>query len=136
MSLSTDGIGIESEMINDAAAKDFTMTGVPIDVRYDGIDGQTYNPLHHGLSVVVFLVQLVRDRHPLLFFGVPGIVLTLFGSFWGLDAILIYQASGTFYPAKALVAGFSSIIGVLGIFCGLILNQIAGMIANIEKVVR
>jgi hypothetical protein len=72
----------------------------------------------------------------LLFFGVPGIVLTLFGSFWGLDAILIYQASGTFYPAKALVAGFSSIIGVLGIFCGLILNQIAGMIANIEKVVR
>jgi hypothetical protein len=133
LSLTTDGIGVESEMINVATERDIEITEQPIDVRYEGIDGQTYNPLHHGLSVVTFILQMVRDRHPLLFFGVPGIALTVFGGFWGLDAILIYQSTGTFYPTKVLVSGFSTIIGVLGIFCGLILNQIAGMFDNIER---
>lgn len=133
MHVSTDGIGVESEMINDAAEKDIQMTEVPIDVRYDGIDGQTYNPLHHGLSVLVFLVQLVRDRHPLVFFGIPGATLLLFGALYGLDGILIYQNSGVFYPAKVLVAGFASILGTLGVFAGLVLNQTANMLAEVSQ---
>ncbi|QLG27404.1 glycosyltransferase family 2 protein [Halorarum halophilum] len=132
----TDGMGVESEMINDATQKGLSIQEIPIDVRYDGIDGQTHNPFRHGLGVLMFILQLVRDRHPLLFFGIPGSVLTLFGALYGLDAILVYQTSGTFYPAKVLVAGFSTIIGVLGVFCGLILNQIATMVANLEGVVR
>jgi len=133
MHVSTNGIGVESEMINDAAEKNIEMTEVPIDVRYDGIDGQTYNPLHHGLSVVVFLVQLVRDRHPLVFFGIPGAALLLFGVMYGLDGILIYQNSGVFYPAKVLVAGFASILGTLGVFAGLVLNQTANMLAEVSQ---
>ncbi|WP_241983235.1 glycosyltransferase family 2 protein [Halorubrum sp. GN11GM_10-3_MGM] len=131
--LRTDGMGVESEMIDDASQKDLSIQEVPIDIRYDGIDGQTHNPLVHGLSVVMFILQLVRDRHPLVFFGGPGLLLTVFGTLYGLDGILIYQNSGTFYPAKVLVAGFSTILGVLGIFCGLILNQIANMVAELRE---
>lgn len=126
--LRTDGMGVESEMISDATGKGLEIEEVPIDVRYEGIDGQTFNPLRHGLSVATFILQLVRDRHPMLFFGIPGLVLTLFGAMYGLDGILVYQQTGNFYPAKVFVAGFTSIIGVLGIFCGLILNRISNMI--------
>lgn len=132
----TDGMGVESEMIDDATQKDLSIHEVPIDIRYDGIDGQTHNPFVHGLSVVTFILQLVRDRHPLLFFGVPGLMLTLFGALYGLDGILIYQNTGTFYPAKVLVAGFTTIIGVLAIFCGLILNQISNMVAGLQEELR
>lgn len=130
LDLSTNGIGVESEMIDSAAQHDLTMEEVPINVRYEGIDGQTYHPLHHGLTVVTFVLQLVRDRHPLLFFGVPGLVLMIAGALYGIDGILIYRATGQFYPAKALVSGFMTIVGTLGLFCGLILNRISNMITN------
>ncbi|MDS0280792.1 glycosyltransferase family 2 protein [Haloarcula onubensis] len=132
LSITTDGIGVESEMIDDASQKEMDITEVPIDVRYEGIDGQTYNPLRHGLAVVVFMLQLVRDKHPLLFFGLPGLALLLFGGFYGMNGMLVYQNTGVFYPAKALVAGFSTILGVLGVFAGLILNQIANMMSKTD----
>lgn len=134
LALKSDGISIESEMVDTAIDQELTIQEAPIDVRYEGIDGQTYNPLHHGLSVVVFILRLVRDQHPLLFFAVPGLVFTLAGAGYGLDAILIYQNTGTFYPAKVLVSGFATIVGVLGVFCGLILNRISNMIAELEEV--
>lgn len=132
--LQTEGIGVESEMIDTAIRQDLSITEASIDVRYEGIDGQTYNPLHHGLTVVTFILKLVRDQHPLIFFGLPGLVLTVAGALYGLDAILIYQSTGTFYPAKVLVSGFVTIIGTLGIFCGLILNRISNMIDRIHEV--
>ncbi|SIR76632.1 Glycosyltransferase involved in cell wall bisynthesis [Haladaptatus litoreus] len=132
--LQTDGIGVESEMIDSAVREDLTIEEASIDVRYEGIDGQTYNPLHHGLTVVTFMLQLIRDRHPLVFFGLPGLILTIAGGLYGLDAILIYQSTDIFYPAKVLVAGFTTIIGTLAIFCGLILNRISNMIDRVHEV--
>jgi len=134
LSLKADGISVESEMIELAVERDLTIEEAPIDVRYEGIDGQTYNPLHHGLAVVLFILRLIRDKHPLLFFSVPGFVLTVAGALYGLNGILIYQNTGNFYPAKILVSGFTTIVGTLGVFCGLILNRISNMIAEIHEV--
>ncbi|MCO8245575.1 MULTISPECIES: glycosyltransferase family 2 protein [unclassified Haladaptatus] len=126
--LRTNGIGVESEMVDQAVRNGLSIREVPIDVRYEGIDGQTYNPIHHGSIVALYLVQLVRDRHPLVFFGLPGLLFILAGTLYGMNAILIYQATDNFYPSKVLVAGFVTILGVLGVFCGLILNRIADLI--------
>lgn len=126
--LRSDGFGVESEMIEAASRNGLDVVERPIDVRYD-VEGSTENPFRHGLAVTVFLVQLVRDRHPLLFFGVPGMVLAAFGLAYGLDGILVYRATGTFYPAKAMISGFLTIIGTLGIFAGFVLNQIANILA-------
>lgn len=131
--LTTDGIGVESEMIDSAAQHNLEMDEVPIHVRYEGIDGQTYHPLRHGLTVVTFVLQLIRDRHPLLFFGLPGLFLTVIGALYGIDGIMVYRATGTFYPAKALVSGFVTIIGVLGMFTGLILNRISNTINQLNE---
>ncbi|SDM92879.1 Glycosyltransferase involved in cell wall bisynthesis [Halogranum gelatinilyticum] len=132
LSITTSGMGVESEMIGDAVDKGLEIEEAPIDVRYEGVDGQTYNPLRHGLTVATFILQLIRDRHPLIFFGVPGVVLTVAGTLYGLDTILIYQVSGVFYPGKVLIAGFTTILGVLGVFVGLILNRISNMITELK----
>ncbi|NHN58585.1 MULTISPECIES: glycosyltransferase family 2 protein [Halorussus] len=134
--LRSNGICVESEMIDAAVQQGLRIKETPIDIRYDGVEGQTYNPLRHGLSVVAFFLRLVRDRHPLLFFGVPGALLTLAGTMYGIDAILVYQQTGEFYPAKVLVSGFVTIIGILGVFCGLILNQISAIIAELTEVIE
>lgn len=133
LELNSESFGVESEMISEAANKGLAIEERSIDVRYEGIDGQTQNPLRHGLSVVTFLLMLVRDRHPLLFFGVPGLLFLTIGAFYGVDAILVYRASGTFYPGKILVSGFLSVLGTLGLFIGLVLNRIGNMIAEIDS---
>lgn len=123
--LTTDGIGVESEVVSDAASKDLDLVEVPIGVRYEGIDGQTYNPLSHGLAVVMFVLDLIRDRHPLVFFTLPGLALVFVGTLYGLDGILVYRNSGVLYPAKLFVSGFLTIVGTLAAFMGLMLNSLA-----------
>lgn len=133
LAVTTDDFGVETEMIDLASRNELTIDERPIEARYEGIDGQTQNPLRHGLTVVVFILQLVRDRHPLLFFGVPGLVFLTIGAYYGIDAVLVYQNSGRFYPAKVLVSGFSTIIGSIGLFLGLVLNRISNMLKQLDE---
>lgn len=59
----TDAMGIESEMLHAATREDLRVTEVPIDVRYDGIDGQTFNPIYHGVVVGIRILSLPRARY-------------------------------------------------------------------------
>lgn len=133
LSLKTDGIGIESEMIGVAKENQLDIVEKPIKTRYQNISGQTYHPLRHGLMVIYFILKLIRNKHPLIFFGLPGSILIVFGSFFGIDGILVYQNTGTFYPAKFLVSGFTIITGVICVFCGLILSQLANIIKEVQE---
>jgi glycosyltransferase involved in cell wall biosynthesis len=133
LTLATDGIGIESEMISEATEKDLELSEVPIDVRYEGIDGQTYNPLQHGLTVVMFVLQLIRDRHPLLFFGVPGLLLLVVGGGLGLQSAFLYQTNGAFHQWRVISGGFGILLGTLCVFCGLVLSQIRNMVVKINE---
>lgn len=136
LTLRTDGMGVETEMIGAAVDKDLTITEVPIDVRYEGVDGQTFDPVRHGVGVAVFTLQLIRDRHPLLFFGIPGILMTGAGVVLGLNTLSVYQETGQFILGWALLTSLLTIVGVLGVFCGLILNRISNMINELHGVGR
>ena len=65
ISLTTDGMGVESEMIDSATTEGLEITERAIEARYDDLEGQTYNPIKHGLTVMLFLVRLARRRQPL-----------------------------------------------------------------------
>jgi glycosyltransferase involved in cell wall biosynthesis len=136
LELTTDQMGIETEMTNRALREGLDVQEVPISVRYDGIDGQTHNPLRHGLIVVNFVLSLVRDRHPLMFFGVPGLLLVFFGALYGTQAIWIYTSTGNFYPAKVLVSGFVTILGTLSLFMGLTLHTMTRKLNQLRQVVQ
>ena len=131
LDLNSELFGVESGMIDQAVAADLTIRETPVDVRYEDVpNGQSQNPLRHGLSVLAFVLQLIRDRHPILFFSTPGLLLMLAGGIYGVNSIVIYQSSGQFYPAKVLVGGFLTVFGMLGLFTGLILNRIGTTLAR------
>ncbi|OYR55798.1 glycosyltransferase family 2 protein [Halorubrum halodurans] len=132
LTLQTDGMGVESEMISEAANRELDIEEVPIDVRYEGVDGQTHNPFKHGLGVAVFVTKLIRDRHPLLFFGVPAVVLLGFGGGLLLHTAYLYQTTTAFHQWRALISGFSVLTGVLCMFSGLVLSQVRNMVTRIE----
>jgi glycosyltransferase involved in cell wall biosynthesis len=64
LSLTTDGMGVESEMIDSATSADLTIAERAIDARYDDLEGQTHNPVRHGFAVLAFLARLAKRRRP------------------------------------------------------------------------
>lgn len=119
------GFGIESEILQIASEEGLTVDEVPISVRYEVPNASTANSIWHGLSVVDSIVRVFRDRHPLLFFGVPGVIFSFIGLFYGSWTLYLYKANGNFYLAKGLFAGIVLIVGILSIFSALIMNMIA-----------
>ena len=123
LSTESDGYSIESEMIDDASQNGLKITEAPIDVRYDGVDGQTVHPVVHGLEVMGFVARLVRSRHPLVYFGVPGATLLIGGvvSTWMTDH------DGDRSDRLRIFAGtLSASVGLLLLTVGYVLNGIFG----------
>ncbi|WP_407356579.1 glycosyltransferase family 2 protein [Methanolobus sp. WCC5] len=126
------GMGVESEMIHDAAAAGFTVTEVPITCRYD-VEGSTFNPVKHGFSVLNSIINQFQRKHPLLYFGVPGLICLLGGIGFGFWTIYGYTVINSFWIGKALLSMTFIIVGIFGLFSGLILNSLALFVNDIKK---
>lgn len=109
------------------------MDGVHISVRHGRVDGQTYDSLQHALTVVAFILQLICDRHPLLCFGVPGMMLLLFAGALGLQFAFLYQTTGAFHQWRVISGGFGILLGTLCLFFALVLTQIRNIVANTNE---
>ncbi|SDY74966.1 glycosyltransferase family 2 protein [Halopenitus persicus] len=133
LQIRAEGMGVESEMISSGVENDLEISEVPIDVRYEEVDGQTHNPFRHGLQVAIFLTQLIRDRHPLLFFGVPALFLLTVGAGVMTHSAYLYQTTGAFHQWRILLSGTAIMTGILSLFCGLVLSQIDNMINSTNE---
>lgn len=118
------GFGVETEMVRSVADNGLTVEEVPIAVNYDVPNPNSANSVFHGVRVVDTFLRIVRDRHPLLFFGVPGLVLTVFGLLYGAWTVSIYQSGGGFYIGKALFSAVLFLVGLLSVYSALIMNML------------
>lgn len=107
----TDGMGVESEIIHAAMSNGLRIEEVPIDVRYQGIDGQTHNPIYHGAVVGLRILTLSR-RGGLLVGG--GIVALLLGlrRFW-LPLVRMSGRRPTWRVGVLLGLGFGLILSIV-----------------------
>ena len=121
LDLAERAFGVESEMLIEAKAKSLRLAEVPIRARYD-VDGSTKGPLSHGVGVVDRVLRIIADRHPLLFFGVPGIVLFALGLWVGIDTMNTYNEIHLFAIGKAVLTLIFLMLGALSVFAGLLLN--------------
>jgi len=85
------GMGVSTQLLLDADELGLMIKEVPVSVRYD-LDGSSKNPLIHGMVVVSQVIGYIANRHPLHFFGVPGIFLLLVGVILGLGDVLGYRS--------------------------------------------
>jgi len=131
-SFTTNGMGIESEMLADAINAGMRIKEVPISCRYD-VKGSTFNPFRHGLSVLGSIVNQFQKKHPLLYFGLPGLICLLSGLFFGLWTVYGYSSGDGFWIGKALLSMTLVLLGSFGLFSGLILNSLAIHFTNVKN---
>ncbi len=117
----TNGFGAEIEILVQAVERGLRIAEVPVSSRYD-LEGSTLHPVEHGFRVVWSLLKMVAERHPLFFFGVPGVIALTAGLLLGIQTIQSYDQIGSSAGGYTLVVSMLLLIGSLGLFAGVILK--------------
>ena len=116
-------MGASAEILLQGNKYNLKYMEVPIDCRYD-LDGSTMNPVSHGLSVMVSIFRYIEVGHPLLFFGVPALLLGTVGLLTGVHAYDLYKGSGYLSFGPALITVSLLILGMLAGMTGIILHAV------------
>jgi glycosyltransferase involved in cell wall biosynthesis len=118
------GLAAESEMQFLLSRAGLALVEVGIHVQYR--DGRKRNPVSHGLSVLDAMLQLVARRHPLLFFGGPGLLAAAAGL--GVGMAVVERAA-----QHAPVPLGTAIVSVLLLLAGLLLAITATLLNSLER---
>ncbi|MCD7781941.1 MAG: glycosyltransferase family 2 protein [Methanosphaera sp.] len=102
------GYGIESDMIVEAANANLRICEVEITVRYD-VDSSSDNPVIHGFSVLMRILELMRFNRPLYFFGVGGAILIFLG------ILISLTISHSLYSTNLSLVAIGYFIIIMGI---------------------
>lgn len=125
------GMGVDSEILIDAASGGLVIEEVPITVSYGVGKTSKLNPAHHSLDVIFSLVKLVSIRHPLLFYGIPGLGLLVVGIFYFYKTIALFshtQIITTLMLTYGFLAFALAFFGLLALFTGVILFTISTVV--------
>jgi glycosyltransferase involved in cell wall biosynthesis len=120
------GFAIEPETQFAAKQRGWRVMEVPIHVHYEL--PMKRNPVWHGFGQIDAILRLVAQHRPLLFFGVPGAIITLVGLWLGLTVVRIYEASQQLAVGYALITVLLVIVGILSLFVGIMLHAFRGLV--------
>lgn len=130
-----NGMGIESEMLMDAANAGLKIKEKEIHVRYD-IKGSKKNPVKHGLQVLVRIIHDMELNRPLYYFTLPGIFLLTGGIIMGVHYIQLFRAGGQLPFGPALLFMMLLLLGTFSTFSGLILHSMSRLIRENKMINR
>ena len=134
MNLHSHGFSVESEMQFLAREQKLKMVEVPIVIQY--LDRPKRSVVQHGLMVLNGTLQLVGQYRPLLFMGVPGVLMLLIGLFWGANVVDIYTRTHTLAVGYALISVLLATLGTVSVSTGIILHSVRGLLIDLIRPAR
>jgi glycosyltransferase involved in cell wall biosynthesis len=120
------GFAIEPATQFQAKARGWKVMEVPIHVHYEM--PMKRNPVLHGVGQLDAILRLIAEHRPLLFFGVPGLLLLLAGLALGVQVVRIYDASQQLAVGYSLITVLLVIVGILASFVGVMLHAIRDLV--------
>jgi len=129
------GLAIESQLLIDAQERNLRIQNVEIAARYD-LDGSTFPPTRHGMSVLGRIIILLTERRPLFFFSLPGFGLLVLAAALAIITEELYYSSGVFAIGYAFLVLLFAIIGVISVFIGIVLNAMKRIIERVRPEIR
>jgi len=113
INLFEDGMAVSTEILLRAKEKNLLSTEVPITISYDIKNTSTHNPITHGIGVLYSVFQFISLRHPLAFYGLPGIALLGFAAYFIKHALNLFSHTGYVSTNLILVSVGIAVVGVV-----------------------
>ena len=120
------GMSVSTEILLKVSNKGLSLAEVPINISYKG-DTSKQNPVSHGTSVFATTMKYVSIRHPLLFYGLPGIVLFISGLVIGATFIDAYLFQQTIYYGSLLGSVVLILLGSMLMVTSILLYSMANL---------
>ena len=123
------GMAVSTEILLNISNNGLSMAEVPIIVSYHG-DTSTQHPVTHGTHVIGSTLKYVSIRHPMYFYGLPGVLLFISGLIMGvsfLDGYLDLAAPKILYGLM-LGSIISILLGSIMIITSVLLFSMANLI--------
>jgi glycosyltransferase involved in cell wall biosynthesis len=126
ISFSTNGFGVDSEILISAVDKGLKITETQVTVLYNtGEKTSTKDPVSHSMSVIASLLESIAIHHPLKYLGIPGMILLVIGLGFATLAISNFNETGNFSLPSVLTAMSSLILGLILLLMSVVLYSIA-----------
>jgi glycosyltransferase involved in cell wall biosynthesis len=113
INLFEDGMAVSTEILLRAREKNLLATEVPITIDYETDDTSTHNPITHGIGVLYSVLQYISLRHPLAFYGLPGIALLGVAAVFLKNALHLFSTSGYVSTNMILISIGIAVVGVI-----------------------
>jgi glycosyltransferase involved in cell wall biosynthesis len=124
-----NGFSVESEMQFAAKEHGLLMHEVPITCLY--VEPPKRNPVVHGLQVLDGVLKMIGQMRPLLFFGIPSLLLLCTGVLLGNTVIELYRYTRQLAVGYALITVLLVVIGVVGLSAGIILHSVRALLLDL-----
>lgn len=121
------GMGATSEINVRSGDAGLRVVEVPIQVAYSGLDSSSQNPLMHGLEIVSTVLRIAGEKHPVLLFGVPGLLAIVAGLGGWMWTAQRYAEVQQLALGMALISTILLIAGIVAVNTAIILYTIANV---------
>jgi glycosyltransferase involved in cell wall biosynthesis len=112
--LTEDGMGIATEILLKADESSLRLLEVPITTtRYDIKDSAAHGPVKLGWSVISHVIKFLSFKHPLLFYGIPGLIFLICSSFFMYISLDLFSSTRYVSTNMIIISIGLALIGIL-----------------------
>ncbi len=122
---------VESEMQFFAREHHLRIKEVPITIQYKDLPKRS--AFRQGVIVLNGILHLIGQYRPLLFFGLPGVIIMLGGFTLGFVVIDIYRKVAQLAVGYAMISVLLSMVGMLLFSTGIILHSVRGLLIDMLR---
>jgi glycosyltransferase involved in cell wall biosynthesis len=109
-----DGFVADSEILIDASTKGLIISEHNVTVLYNtGTRTSTQNPIVHGGSVLISLLEIILMKRPLTYLGIPGFIMLLIGISTSSFTLISFNETGYFSIPITLLSVALFTVGII-----------------------
>ncbi|MDH3203048.1 MAG: glycosyltransferase family 2 protein [Nitrosopumilus sp.] len=123
------GMSVSTEILLKISNKGLSIAEVPITISYEG-DTSEQNPVSHGVGVLMNTIKYVSIKHPLQFYGIPGLGLIIVGLILGGVFLEGYLNDQTIFYGSLLGSIILFLLGAILSVTAIILFSMANLIRD------
>ncbi len=123
------GMSVSTEILLKISNKGLSIAEVPITISYNG-DTSEQHSVPHGISVLANTIKYISIKHPLKFYGIPGIVLITAGIVLASIFLDAYLNQQTVFYGSLLGSVILFLLGSILSVTSIILFSMANLIRD------
>jgi len=124
-----EGMSASTEILLKISNWGLSIAEAPISVSYEG-DTSTHKPLPQGVSVLMNTLKFISVKHPITFYGIPGIALVIIGIVLSVQFLDEYLNNQTIFYGSLLGSVILFLIGSIMLATAIILYSMSTLMSD------